>query len=203
MKKWFLRWLFLTIFLLCVFGWYSGRDYQKRLVEKEEAILLFQNNEELEITKQQEAAKIEKLAIDYIFSHAVGNLEFFHMSTTYEAESENPYADWVIELNRILKQKEIDSWTTLFKPELFQEWYSNQDIKNSPETFLSEFLINEYSSIKRFDYFTWRNENYFRINYTDGQISDKKLPLIKRDDSLVINMSVEEWENYIKRTDSD
>ncbi|MGE7692278.1 hypothetical protein ACQKMI_24260 [Lysinibacillus sp. NPDC097214] len=203
MKKWFLRWLFLAIFLLCVFGWYSWKDYQKRLVGKEEAILLFQNNEKLETTKKQEAAKIEELAINYIYSHAIEPLEFFHMSSAHEAESENPYAEWVIELNRILKQKEIHSWMALFKPDLFQEWFSNQDIKNSPETFLSEFLVNEYSNIKRFDYFTWRNEHYFRISYTDGQILEKKLPLIKRDNSLLINMSVEEWENYIKSTDSD
>jgi len=199
MKKWFLRWVFFALFILSVFVWNSWKEYKENLNIKEEELIIFENNLDIQFTNQEEAKRIASLAKKYIYSHALEPIENIDVTAPYESIYVNPYAEWVAELNRILKQGDIDSWTQLFKQDVFQEWYSRQDVKNSPEAFLSSYLQKKYSNINRFDYYSWRDEHYIRINYKDGQSEEKVLPLIKRDNHLVIDMTIEEWENYIKR----
>ncbi|MGC7930606.1 hypothetical protein ACP3VS_18505 [Lysinibacillus sp. VIII_CA] len=199
MKKWFLRWVFFALFILSVFVWNSWKEYKENLNIKEEELLIFENNLDIQFTNQEEAKRIASLAKKYIYSHALEPIENIDVAAPYESIYVNPYAEWVAELNRILEQGDIDSWTQLFKQDVFQEWYSRQDVRNSPEAFLSSYLQKKYSNINRFDYYSWRDKHYIRINYKDGQSEEKVLPLIKRDNHLVIDMTIEEWENYIKR----
>ncbi|WP_155273086.1 hypothetical protein [Lysinibacillus sphaericus] len=115
---------------------------------KEEELIIFENNLDIQFTNQEEAKRIASLAKKYIYSHALEPIENIDVTAPYESIFVNPYAEWVAELNRILKQGDIDSWTQLFKQDVFQEWYSRQDVKNSPEAFLSSYLQKNIPILK-------------------------------------------------------